>query len=583
VFERFFRRSGAPAAAGRGAQRAAGGEATAALLDAALEHHRAGRLDEAEACYGRVLGTEPDNVDALHFLGVIAYQKGRHEQAQGLIGRALSLNGSNAPAHNNLGNVLQARGMSQEAMGCYRRAIALAPDYVDAYINMGAVLVAADRLPEANECYRALLALAPGSAAGHSNLGHVLFAQGRLEEAIASYREALAIDPNLPEVHKNLGSVLFELGRPEEAADHYGRALALRPEYPQARLGYAIVKLLLGDYAAGLPLFESRFEEGALAQAVYARMREGLAQFRDKSRWLGQDAGGRTLLVWADQGIGDTLMMARYLPLLERRGVGKVLLHCEDALVRLIGGMQGVDRVVPRSLPVPFGEFDYYCPIMSLPLAFDTTVETIPEAVPYLRVPDEIDRRWQRRMRDLRPFRVGLVWAGRRDFPGDDRRSIALDRFAPLLQLADMSFVSLQKGEPAGQIERLGWEIHDWMDECDDFLDTAGVIGGLSLVISVDTSVAHLAGALGKPVWLLNCFGSEWRWMLGRDDSPWYPTMTIFRQHTAGNWDEVLIRVASALEKARTFCRNRGSAPPADLSGFRPSTEAPNDPCGSRC
>ena len=447
-------------------------------IDVALEHHRMGRFAEAEAAYRDVLAADADNIDALHFLGVLAYQSGRFEAAAASISRALSLNASNPAAQSNLGNVLGAQGRLAEAVECYRRALALSPDFIDAYIN--------------------------------------------------------------------LGNALKGIGDPAGAEDAFGRALALKPDHAPTRFNYGLLKLLSGDYEAGLPLFESRLEEGALPPNHWQLLRARVARLGGIPRWRGESLAGRALLAWSDQGLGDGIMAARYLPLAKERGARRVTVECEPELARLLRTVPGVDEVLATGGPP--AKADFQIPLMSLPLAFGTRVETIPRKVPYLFVPEELRRAWAGRLAETRGFRVGLVWAGGKVFSRDAMRSVRLAQFAPLFG-SGATFVSLQKGEEARQLAHANLRMLDAMDECRDLLDTAALIDRLDLVISVDTSVAHLAGALGKRVWLLNRFESEWRWMLEREDSPWYPSMRIFRQHRGAGWDEVVARMAAALRE----------------------------------
>jgi tetratricopeptide (TPR) repeat protein len=523
-------------------------------IDVALRHHQAGRLREAEAGYLRALAAEPDNVDALHFLGVVAYQEGKHARAAELITRALSLNQSNAPAHNNLGNVFRELGRTQDAIACYRRAISLTPGYADAYANLGAVLRACDALDEAVSCYRRLLSFLPGDAAAHFGLGNALHDLGKLDEAVDCYDKALAYKPDFPDVHVNLAAALMSSGRLSDAEEHYRQALRLRPAYAPATFGYALLKLLQGDYAGGLPLFESRFE--ALSGPLYAGLRAQLARFAGKPRWQGEAGGGRSLLLWTDQGLGDTLMVLRYIGSVRSRGFGRLAVHCDEALVRIVRALPGIDGVTPLEQEFPPDDFDCHSPMMSLPLVFHTTADTVPDDVPYIVVPDAIRQEWRRRLAAGTRPKVGVVWAGRKQFSRDSLRSVEFERLSPLLGIPDVDFVSLQKGKEQARTRGADRGVLDYMDHCRDLMDTAGLITQLDLVISVDTSVAHLAGALGKPVWLLNRFESEWRWMLEREDSPWYPTMKIFRQTRRGDWDAVIARVVSALAErygARTL------------------------------
>ena len=526
---------------------AAGAQETALRVGVALQRHEAGQLEEARRLYEEVLGLDAENIDALHFLGVIEYQQGRHAQAEQLISSALARNASNPQAHNNLGNVLLARGDAEQAAASYRTAIALRADYVDAHLNLGSVLLKQGKSDEAAACYERGLAAAPRSARLHFGLASVRADRGKLDEAIDGFRAALAIQPAYPEAYNGLAAALYALARVAEAEEAYRAALTLKPDFPQAKFGLALAKLMQGDYAEGFALFEARFEKSALGEPASAALLDRLNPLRSVPRWGGERVAAKTLLVWTDQGFGDTLMFMRYLRLLKARGFARVIVQCEPPLARLLKADPGVDEVVLQEARAPFGDFDLHCPMSSLPLAFGTRLESIPSATRYVSVPDAMKEQWARRLAGVGPLRVGLIWAGRRDFPKDALRSIHLQRFAPLFEVRGVAFVSLQKGDAAAQTAGTGWAILDYMDECADLLDTAALIEQLDLVIGVDTGVMHLAAALGRPTWLLNRFESEWRWMLDREDSGWYPTLKIFRQREPGAWEEVLLRAAEAL------------------------------------
>lgn len=583
-------------------------------MQRALQLHQAGRLAEAEAGYRAVLAAQPDNVDALHFLGVLALQSGRPAEAEDLILRALARNPANAAALNNLGLVHAALGRPERAQASFREALALQPDYVDALINLGGALMRQADFAQAEACLARAVALAPDSAAAHSSLGNlrrqqgrladalachqraialqpraadahvnlanVLRDQGRLQDAVARYQDALALQPALPEANANLGNVLLDLGdadaaiaclrravelRPAFAEAHAGlgnallsagrlgeaehslrRALELQPALASARLSLGHARLLQGDFAAGLPLYESRFEVSA-ATAQYAGLGVRLALVAGIPRWTGADAKGESLVVWTEQGLGDSLMALRYLPLLKQRGVGRLLVYCDAELVRVMQTVQGVDEVIPRTRETVPGLAALQCPAMSLPLACGTRLDSIPSRVPYLAVPAALADAWAQRLSGAGAPRVGLAWAGGAANPKDALRSLPLALLQPLFEVDGVQFVSLQKGAPAGQLRERSLPVLDRMAECDDLLQTAALVQQLDLVICVDTAVAHLAGALGKPVWMLNRFESEWRWMLGREDSPWYPTMRIFRQPRPGDWAPVVARIAGEL------------------------------------
>ena len=512
---------------------------------AANRHCRAGRFAQAESIGREVLALDPDNTDAWHLLGVIAHQIGEIGAAVDLIGQALRIQPSNPGFLNDLGNALADLGRLEEAERSYREALTFAPGYAPAHYNLGIALQSLGRLEEAERSYRQASTLEPDYCEAHNNLGNLLKDSGRLDEAERSYRAALALRPGFADAHNNLGVVLQMLGRREEAERSYRQAMVLAPADPRIGLNCSILELLRGDYEHGLQHYESRLLGGS--EKTIGGLRRMLARLDGIQWWRGEDLAGRSLLIWTEQGFGDSLMMLRYLPQTRRRGAARVAVYCEPELVRAIRALPGVDEVIPKEQALPSGGFDCHCPAMSLPLRFGTRVDTIPRDVPYLRVPADSSRSWADRLARIGPPRVGLVWAGGGIFADDRRRSIGPATFARLLQVPGVSFVNLQKGAAAAQLLELGPGIADWMDECADFLDTAALVTHLDLVISVDTAVAHLAGALGKPVWLLNRFESEWRWLLDREDSPWYPTMRIFRQARRGDWDEVIARVASSL------------------------------------
>lgn len=491
------------------------GTAPAAIqaLQLALDHHRQGRLAEAEALYRQVLAAEPGNGTAWHFLGVLAHQRGDHAVAVEHINRAIRLDKKEPAFHANLGLVLHALGRWDKAAQSCRRALALKPDY-----------------PEA-----------------HYNLGNSLRAQGKLQEAASAYRRALALRPDYPEACNNLGLALQEQRKPEEAAAAYRQALALRPDYAAAHYNCATALLLQGDFARGWQEYEWRLAEEGEFASFHSRFAE--------PRWDGGELAGRTVLLHAEQGLGDTLQFVRYAPLVAQRG-GRVVLQCQPELKRLLAGVAGVEQVVARGEPLP--PFDLHCPLLSLPLIFGTALATIPANIPYISHDERLVIDCKTKLNDIAAVRVGLVWGSA---PAGAptavdayraRNSCPLARFAPL-GAAGVRFYSLQKGEAANQARHppKGLDLVDFSGGLQDFADTAALVAGLDLVISIDTAVAHLAGAMGKPVWLLLRFDGEWRWLLDRRDSPWYPGMRIFRQQRPGDWGGVMRQVADALREWR--------------------------------
>jgi len=554
-----------------------GGTARPQSIAEGLLHHQAGRFDRAQTLYLQALQAQPDNADALYLLGLLRYQQGNGLEAVNLLTKALAIKPNHPEAcynlgvvlkdlgrpaeaeasyrealrlrpaypeaHNNLGLALSDLGRLAEAQASYREALRLRPDYAKAHYNLGVVLRDLGHPAEAEASYREALRLRPDYPEAHSNLGNVLSDLGRLAEAEASYREALRLLPDSPATHDNLGGALSALGRPAEALACYERALAMRPDDARAHFGRAGLLLLRGAYAEGWREYEWRWR-GSTAEEIELR------RFAEP-QWRGEDVAGKTVLLHAEQGFGDTLQFCRYASLVG--ATARVILEVQPPLVRICSSLAGVAQVVARGEPLP--AFDLHCPLLSLPLAVGTTLDTIPSGAPYLAADPELVAGWRERLAGLGGLRVGLVWAGSRQLGPewtaiDRRRSIALAMMAPLGAVSGVSLVSLQKGEPAAQGANaaLDLALHDFTADLHDFADTAALIEVLDLVISVDTSVAHLAGALGKPIWLLNRFDTCWRWLLDRDDSPWYPQLRQFRQPGPGDWTSVMLAVRGALQ-----------------------------------
>jgi tetratricopeptide (TPR) repeat protein len=483
-----------------------------------LIHHQSGRIAEAKELYMQVLSAEPENFDALHLLGVLAHQVGNHDLAVSLMEKAVQQNAGNAVVFNNLGEAYKGTKRLDEAERCYRKALELNPDFTEVF----------------------------------SNLGNALKDLGRLEDAVQVYLQALAIKPDFVLVHYNLGNVLKDLGELDDAEASFAEAVALNPDYADASQSISVLHLMRGDYRQGLSYFQQRFVPGG--DSAVGRGKKYLGQLQGQQRWQGESLAGRRLLLVTEHGAGDNLMMMRYLPLVKKRKPERLLVYATPHLARVLQSLGCLDEVIPMTSPLPLGAFDLYCPMMSLPYLFETSLDSIPAKVPYLSLPKEMKKQWRSKLKKEPGVKVGLAWGAGKLSGTNARRSIALERLAPLAEVPGVRLVTLQKGTAAGQLQGLDCPVIDCMTECKDFLDTAGLVEQLDLVISVDTSVAHLAGALGKPVWLLNCFESEWRWMLDREDSPWYPSMRIFRQKQRGDWDGV---ISEASEQLENFVKNR--------------------------
>lgn len=506
--------------------------------------HRSGRLHEAAAAYRAVLERDPGQEIALFGLGLLCLQQNRPNDSIRLTQAALARRPDWAEAHGNLGTALMALGRTQEAAENFGRAVALDPRLAKAHQDLASALYALGRYEEAVRHGEEALALLPDSAEAHAIVAASLLPLSRFDEALGHAQIAVERNPSNLGMHSLLGVVLRSLNRPREAIAAYDRALAIKPDHAEALWNQSLARLTEGDFEAGWKQFEWRWRNPALG---------GPRHSFSQPLWLGESGlETKTLLLHAEQGFGDTIQFARYVPLAADRAA-RVVLRVPGSLVSLLSGLDPRVIVIAEGDPLP--AFDLHCPFMSLPLAFGTRLDTVPADIPYLAAPAQRVQFWRRRVAPLPGLRIGLVWAGapRQFQPSanvvDRRRSITLGHYAWLAAIPNVSLVSLQKGEAAAQTRSppSGLTIHDWSESLDDFAETAALIAALDLVISVDTAVVHLAGALGKPVWMLNRFDTCWRWLLERDDSPWYPTLRQFRQPAPGDWESVMRAMAAAL------------------------------------
>jgi len=576
------------------------------LLQRGLAHHMQGQLDDAQACYEELLTLHPEQFDALHLLGYIAHQRGQHQRAVDLISRALAIDAFQPAAHLNLGNAVAALQHPELALACFDRALALKPDYADAHmnrgnllaqagyhdaalasydaalhnhpdhidvlINRGNVLRAQKQLDLALASYDRALALRPTSAHGHYNRANVLQDLTRHEEAIAHYDRALAADPSFAEAANNRGVSLLVVHQPAEALLSIDRALALKPVYPFATYNRGNALRDLGRYPEALacyaevqrltPQYGRAYWNDALCRLMIGDFEEGWRKhewrwqtdtFTSPARgfseplWLGEESlQGKTILLHAEQGFGDTVQFCRYSALVAARGA-RVVLEVQPALLTLLSQLSGVAQIVAAGDTLP--TFDYQTPLLSLPLALGTTLDSIPPA-PYLKADPALAQAWRDRLGTRSRPRVGLVWSGSSAHINDRRRSMSLAQMVPLLN-GDMQFISLQKEVRDHDQVVLDQhpEIFDPRDQLGDFSDTAALISLLDLVITVDTAIAHLAGALGKPVWLLLPATPDWRWLLKRADSPWYSSARLFRQPAHYDWESVVAEAGRALSE----------------------------------
>ncbi len=488
----------------------------------------AGRLAEAEEAYRAILRGAPRDVTALNLLGLLCHRQGRHAEAAELIGRALTLQPNDGQALANLGAVQMALGERQAAIAKFRRATEIAPDYAPAWSNLALALLENREADEAATIYERIIRAEPDNVSGWNGLGAARYRAGDLGGAERALREALRLDPRHAGAWSNLGAVENDLGRDDAAIASYGQAIAVKPDHVDAHVFRGACLLRQGRFADGWADYDWR-----LRQRHGPRVDRGFSQ----PRWQGEYFAGRRLLIHAEQGLGDTIQFMRYLPMVKARG-GSVVFEVQPALHRLIAAspaMSGIE-VIAEGTTLP--DFDLHCPLLSLPGVFKTSLSTIPAGAPYLfgdpaLAPSLPARRKQRRW--------AVVWAGNPHHPADRLRSIpgtALDRLAGL---RDVEFLSLQMA-PAMQPSRL--PLIDAAPMLTDFAVTAAVLAEVDLAITVDTAVAHLAGAMGKPTFLLLPHVADWRWLKDRSDSPWYPTLSLYRQPRPGDWESVIERVA---------------------------------------
>lgn len=570
----------------------------------ALDHHQAGRVAEAEDIYRRILGADPEYADAMQLLGVLAAQTGQMEaavrrlrlavalrpdsvsgwsnlagaeqsagavaRAVRLYGRALRLMPELADAHASRSAALRRLGRHDAALAAAGQALCLVPDHADALANRAAALLSHGESLAAELCARRSLRLNGRSAVTHGTLAAALAAQRRWAEAEAAARDSLAADRNSGEAWEVLGAVLAKLGhfpesldafanaarlrpgpslwaargtaliamaRPDEAAANFERALTDRPQDAGLHWNLGFARLMAGDYAGGWPEFDWRRHDDR-AEPPWRRF--------SQPTWRGEALEGRTILLYAEQGLGDTLQFLRYVPLVAARG-GRVVLEVQPSLLPLMAGVVGPAQVIARGDPLP--PFDLECPLMSLPRAFGTVVDDVPATVPYLRADPARVAVWRERLAAGEGLRVGLVWAGNPRFPGDDQRSPRLAGLRGLLDVPGCRFHGLQMGPGRADLTQAALPdgFSDLAPEIADFADTAAIMANLDLVVSSCTGPAHLAGALGVPLWLALPLSADWRWMADRDDSPWYPTARLFRQPTPGDWRSVAGRMAAEL------------------------------------
>ncbi|WP_434625426.1 tetratricopeptide repeat protein [Azospirillum sp. B2RO_4] len=516
----------------------------------------------AAAAYRSAIALRPGLTAAYESLGAQHRGQGRSAEAERAYRRAIRVDPMAAEGHNGLANVLQERDAPGDAVAAYRRGLAIDPAHAAACNNMGIALRGLDRPDEAMACHRRAVALDPYFAAGHTSLGLALQEQGRLEEAARAHARAVAVDPGFAGGYANHGNARLNQNRVDEAVAGFRRAVTIDPAGPDARRNLGMALLVAGRFEEGWREYEWRLR--CKDAPTHAAM--------PKPRWNGEPLEGRRILLHGEQGLGDALQFCRYVPLVAARG-GRVILGLPAPLERVMAGLPGVERFVSGQLPTD--AFDLHLPMLSLGEVFGTQMDTIPHRVPYLTAEPELAARWGERLKEVAKdgdrLKVGIVWAGSPTHGNDKNRSIGLAPFARLAAIPGVCLVSIQKGPTEGQAADPpgGFPLLNLSPDIKDFADTAAIMAGLDLVVCVDTSVAHLAGALGVPVWVLVPFAPDWRWMLDRDDSPWYPTMRLFRQDRPGSWDDAIDRLEQAL-RSRAALSTHTRTGPSDMPILAP-------------
>lgn len=492
------------------------------------------------SCNAMAMVTSSD-AETLYTRGNSLMVQGRFAAAQTCYEQALQLRPDHAETHNNLAVAFAEQGQRAEAIPRYEQALRLKSNYPEAHFNLGNALKAERRFAEAAASYQRALQLRPDWPEARMALGLALSAQGKLDEAVACHHQALTLRPNYAEAHNNLALVLQTQGKLDEVLAHFDQSVQLAPNFAAAHANRAQVWMLLGHYRRGWPEYEWRWQLPGMHLPPLQR-----------PLWDGAPLAGRTILLWTEQGVGDTLQFIRYAALVQKMGA-RVLLAAPSSLLPLLRSCPGIDQLLPREEPLP--EFDVHAPLPSLPGIFGISLATVPAPIPYLQADPGLIQHWRREIGSAETFKIGIAWQGSPSYPGDLHRSIPLRHFAPLAQVPSIRLFSLQKGLGTEQLSEVNgrFDVVDWSDRLDEttgaFMDTAAVMHCLDLVITSDTATAHLAGALGLRAWVALPLSPDWRWLLDRTDSPWYPSLRLFRQTQLDNWDEVFTRMVELLRQ----------------------------------
>jgi len=512
--------------------------------DLGLTLYEGGKLDEAAEAFRQALLVKPDLAEAHNNLGLVMASQSKVDEAIASYRRAIVLKPAFAEAHNNLGIALRQSGQGEAAVASCRESARLKPELPEAHNNLGSALEEVGRYEEAIDVLNEALRIKPDFAKAHNNLGIAFWYLGRFDDAADSYRRAIDLMPEMAEAYNNLGNVLRDQSDMQAAQECYRQAADLKPNYADPHWNQSLVWLLSGDFEHGWAEYEWRWK---------------LKNFKPRQcpqpLWDGSPLEGKTILLAAEQGLGDTIQFIRYAPLLRQRGA-RVLAEVQRLLKPILSSCPGIDQLLVQGEELP--DFDTYITLLSLPCVLGTKLDTVPADVPYLKGDPEKVALWRDELGGVRDFKIGIAWQGSRAHRGDRWRSVPLSNFAPLAAISGVRLYSLQKNDGQEQLGQVsfGERIVDLSPRLETFADTAAVIENLDLVLCCDTSVGHLAGALAKPVWVAVQTVPDWRWMLDREDTPWYPTMRLFRQRRFDDWPEVFERMAAALREKLEQAQN---------------------------
>ncbi len=505
----------------------------------ALAHR--GKGDAAIVCYQQAARLKADYFEALHNLGNSLSDQGRHDEAVAAYREALRVRPDEPRVLKCMAITLSRREKFDEAAEMLRKALTIRPDFPDAWNDLGITLARQGKHREAIDAYGEAIRYRPNFAEAYNNMGNAMRNVGRFDESLDCYRKALELKPQYADAHNNLGIAYSEMGRFDDAVASYTRCLELRPNHVDAHMNRALTWLRKGDYAQGWAEYEWRWKKRNLSNRPLIQ-----------PQWNGFPLEGRTILLVTEQGFGDVLQFVRYAPLLKAQGA-KVLLECPERLIRLLQGCPGIDALIPQGAPLP--HYDVYAPLLTVPGLTATAVDRIPAPVPYLRPDPALVEKWRAELSGYREFKVAINWQGNPRYAGDYHRSIPLKFFEPLARIPGVRLFSIQKNDGVEQLKQVAdrfevIELGSRLDgESGPFMDTAAVMSCVDLFITSDTAVAHLAGALGVPVWMGLSTTPDWRWLTAREDNPWYPTMRVFRQQSFMDWDPVFDRIAAELRK----------------------------------